>query len=157
MTGEVRGRGGEVLTRINGEWDAKMELTHTSLTSSDLLPEVLDVRSLPLVARKRVRPLRSQGEGESRRLWQDVTSALRRHDLDTATAHKRRLEDMQRAYETARRARNELYSGKLFRRVETVAEAGAETNGSEHWVYRKLPEYATALCQQTASKEAAAL
>ena len=83
--------------------------------------------------------------GESRRLWQDVTGALLRHDLDTATAHKRRLEDLQRAYETARKARNETYAGKLFRRLPRSA-GGTESDpqqleGTERWLYKRLPSY----------------
>ena len=76
-----------------------------------------------------------------------MTSALSRYDIDTATAHKRHLEDQQRAYEAARKARGEAYTGKLFRRVARGAAGsggGEQGEGTERWVYRKLPLYAAA-------------
>lgn len=48
----------------------------------------IDVNNLEIM-KKRVRPLKNQGEYESRRLWQHVTNALRAGDINTATEHKR--------------------------------------------------------------------
>ena len=48
----------------------------------------IDVSDLP-VLRKRVRPINSQGDFESRKLWQHVTNALNVGDVNTATEHKR--------------------------------------------------------------------
>uniref|UniRef100_A0A6A7FYM3 Oxysterol-binding protein n=3 Tax=Hirondellea gigas TaxID=1518452 RepID=A0A6A7FYM3_9CRUS len=198
VSGEMKNRAGGLLCKVAGEWDGKMEMTYPvsaaagggtaaapeaaaaggsgTGTSIHTVPsEVLDVRTMPVVCRKRVRPIRSQGEGESRRLWQDVTTALSRHDIDTATAHKRRLEDLQRAYEAARKTRGEDYHGKLFRRATTssVSSSGgggssssdntvkigasasknatdivssATSAGTEHWVYRNIPHYAGSGC-----------
>lgn len=39
--------------------------------------------------RKRVRPLDKQGDFESRKLWQHVTTALKIGDINTATEHKK--------------------------------------------------------------------
>jgi len=40
------------------------------------------------VEKKSVRPLASQSETESRRLWQHVTTNLRAGQMDKATEHK---------------------------------------------------------------------
>ncbi|KAA0201724.1 hypothetical protein HAZT_HAZT008878, partial [Hyalella azteca] len=187
VSGEVKGPAGETLCRIGGEWDKSVTFTYpegyenlsTSKTSCETqnskdsegnMVEVLDVAKMEPVPRKRVRPLRAQDEGESRRLWQDVSTALRRRDMHTATAHKQRLETLQRNYEAKRLAKGEPYCGKLFRKLQKRTERespgldetriSAETkkgigkdnqtghllNGTEHWVYKKLPFYATEVC-----------
>ncbi|KAA0203012.1 hypothetical protein HAZT_HAZT006217 [Hyalella azteca] len=187
VSGEVRGSAGDTLCRIGGEWDKSVTFTYpegrenlsTSKTSCETpdskdsegnLVEVLDVAKMEPVPRKRVRPLRAQDKGESRRLWQDVSTALRRRDLHTATAHKQRLETLQRNYEAKRLAKGEPYCGKFFSKLqkrterespglneprisaETKKGIGADNqtghllNGTEHWVYKKLPFYVTDVC-----------
>ncbi len=50
--------------------------------------KVMDTTKMSTV-RKCVRPLSVQGDFESRKLWQNVTNALKSNDIDTATQHKR--------------------------------------------------------------------
>ena len=50
--------------------------------------KVMDTTKM-LTVRKCVRPLSLQGDFESRKLWQNVTNALKSNDIDTATQHKR--------------------------------------------------------------------
>jgi hypothetical protein len=50
--------------------------------------KAIDVNKLQR-RRKRVRPLGLQRECESRRLWQQVTEALRAGDTDVATSQKK--------------------------------------------------------------------
>lgn len=66
--------------------------------------------------RKKVRPIDKQGDFESRRLWQHVTNALRINDVNTATEHKRFLEERQREGERHRKETNTLYPTKYFRK-----------------------------------------
>ena len=101
--------------------------------------QTLDVREIPSVCRKRVRPIPKQQPGESRRLWNDVTVALARGDLDTATSHKRALEDQQRAEEQERAHRNAAFPTKLF-----------HLSTPDHWVYKQLPSYAQVSCNNPA-------
>lgn len=184
VSGEVKSKAGMSLCKISGEWNSRITLTHpagspvpppeqgegvtVSVDAEGQTVEVVDVGALKVVARKRVRPVRSQGVGESRRLWGDVSTALQRDDLRTATAHKQHLEELQRRYEAQRKARGEPYVGKLFVSLppdgaeETTARRGSggeagegrtkdsETQallGSCHWVYRRLPRYAVTTCR----------
>ncbi len=50
--------------------------------------------------RKCVRPLSVQGDFESRKLWQNVTNALKSNDIDTATQHKRFVSTMYLGFST---------------------------------------------------------
>ena len=49
--------------------------------------KVIDVNKLDTIP-KCVRPIKQQGDFESRKLWQHVTNALRVGDVSTATEHK---------------------------------------------------------------------
>ena len=62
-------------------------ITFRLFLASQEEPKVIDTKELK-VCRKRVRPLSSQTEMESRRLWQNVTAALKSKDIDSATAAK---------------------------------------------------------------------
>ncbi|KAB7499725.1 Oxysterol-binding protein-related protein 11 [Armadillidium nasatum] len=90
ITCEVKTPSGSTLCRIQGEWDSSLELIHENGNT-----EVIDIKNLGLVCRKRVRLLEKQEENESRRLWIDVSKALARECLETATNHKKALEDKQ--------------------------------------------------------------
>lgn len=56
------------------------------------------------VVPKLVKPVCEQKENESRRLWRDVTLALRNNDIDKATAAKTANEERQRSEGKARAA-----------------------------------------------------
>ena len=93
------------------------------------------MRDIPINCRKRVRPITKQQPNESRRMWNDVTVALARGDLERATGHKKALEDQQRAEEHERTLKNVQFPTKLFSSPTT-----------DHWVYKQLPEYAQVSC-----------
>ncbi|RXG53683.1 Oxysterol-binding protein-related protein 11 [Armadillidium vulgare] len=93
--------------------------------------KVIDIKNLGLVCRKRVRLLEKQEENESRRLWIDVSKALARECLETATNHKKALEDKQRFEEQRRKESNTSFQTKLF-----------TPSGNDQWVYKDLPNYA---------------
>jgi hypothetical protein len=70
--------------------------------------EVIDTEVLSVVP-KIVKPVWEQRENESRRLWRDVTLALRNNDIDTATAAKHANEERQRQEGRARAADNVVW------------------------------------------------
>ena len=55
----------------------------------------VDTKNMAIV-KKLVKHLDQQDPFESRRLWKDVTRNLKNKDVDTATEHKRQLEQRQR-------------------------------------------------------------
>ena len=56
--------------------------------------KVIDVNKLEIM-RKSVRPISSQGEFESRKLWRHVTNALKLGDVNIATEHKKFVSNFQ--------------------------------------------------------------
>ncbi|XP_029104343.1 oxysterol-binding protein-related protein 10-like isoform X2 [Scleropages formosus] len=119
VTAEVKhGPSGAVVCKAQGEWNGTLEFTYSSGET-----RVIDTTTLP-VTRKKIRPLEKQGSFESRRLWQHVTVALKKGDLDVATEHKRHLEEKQRAEERQREATATPWIPRHFRK---------EGDG---WVYR---------------------
>ena len=64
---------------------------------------MVDTEVLSVVP-KLVKPICDQKENESRRLWRDVTLALRNNDIDKATAAKHSNEERQRSEGKARAA-----------------------------------------------------
>ncbi|XP_068237892.1 oxysterol-binding protein-related protein 11-like isoform X3 [Palaemon carinicauda] len=134
VTAEVKNAAGTILTRVQGEWDSSLEFTY-----ADGSQEVIDVNEIPMVCHKRVRPLAQQGPAESRRLWHDVSVALARGDVETATSHKRALEEQQRKEERERNAHGAAFPTKLF-----------SSPAPDHWVYNQLPSYAFTSCPLSA-------
>ncbi|MPC10154.1 Oxysterol-binding protein-related protein 11 [Portunus trituberculatus] len=133
VTAEVKNSSNATLMRVQGEWDSALEFTHTNGGQ-----EVLDVNNIPVVCAKRVRPLSQQAPNESRRLWLDVSVALARGDVETATSHKRALEEQQRKDERERAACNMTFPTRLF-----------SSPAPDHWVYNHLPPYAFVSCPTT--------
>ncbi|XP_076061689.1 oxysterol-binding protein-related protein 11-like isoform X2 [Oratosquilla oratoria] len=130
VTAEVKNASSNVLCRVQGEWDSVLEFQYTNGESYNL-----DVQQIPFVCRKRVKPLAMQAPFESRRLWHDVTVALGRGDVETATNHKRALEETQRTEERERAEKKVLFPTRLF-----------SSRAQDHWVYNKLPQYAVVTC-----------
>lgn len=97
--------------------------------------QVVDVNEIPIVCHKRLKPLAQQSPMESRRLWHDVSVALARGDVETATSHKRALEEQQRKEERERAAQNVPFPTRLF-----------QSPSPDHWVYNQLPAYAFTSC-----------
>ncbi|XP_046562264.1 oxysterol-binding protein-related protein 11-like isoform X1 [Haliotis rubra] len=110
VSAEMRNNTGNVSWKVQGEWNSNLDFAHQNGESKSV-----DVQQLK-IWRKRVRPLSSQGEFESRRLWQHVTNALRIGDVSTATEHKRFLEDRQREGERHRKDTNTQFPSKFFHR-----------------------------------------
>ncbi|XP_066543480.1 oxysterol-binding protein-related protein 11 [Amia ocellicauda] len=108
-----------VVCRVQGEWNGVLEFTYHNGET-----RVVDVTQLP-VTKKRVRPNEMQGPYESRRLWQNVTEALRKKDIDKATEHKCFLEERQRTEERHRIETETPWRTRYFQ------------SEGEGWVYHK--------------------
>lgn len=130
VTAEVKNSSGATLTRVQGEWDSVLEFSY-----ANGVQEILDVNNIPMVCAKRVRPLGQQAPNESRRLWLDVSVALARGDVETATSHKRALEEQQRKDERERAACNITFPTRLF-----------SSPAPDHWEYNHLPPYTFVTC-----------
>lgn len=55
----------------------------------------VDTKKMPII-RKQVKPIAEQEEFESRRLWKEVTAALKEQNVAAATAGKTLIEQKQR-------------------------------------------------------------
>eukprot|EP00794_Sanderia_malayensis_P016873 gene16873-18578_t len=131
---------GNICCRAEGSWNGSMDFSFADQEVENTvkaLPSPLlyydfplepqkfvknkcvDVSKLP-VCLKRVRPTEMQKEFESRRLWSDVTSALKENNLETATSAKHKLEERQRAEEKQRLALGVKWKTKLFHKIDDV-------------------------------------
>jgi len=105
---------GNICCRAEGTWNGSIEFT---FADDEKNTYSLDTKKLP-VTRKRVRPVEKQSEFESRRLWKNVTHALKTGDLEAATAAKHKLEERQRAEEKQRSSLDIKWKPKLFHRID---------------------------------------
>ncbi|KAL3842770.1 hypothetical protein ACJMK2_020756 [Sinanodonta woodiana] len=113
LTAEVKnGNTGSIVCKVQGEWNSQLEISY-----ADGETKVVDVNKFK-IWHKRVRPLEKQGEFESRKLWQHVTNALKLGDVNTATEHKRFLEERQREGEKHRRETNTSFPTQYFHKEE---------------------------------------
>ncbi|GAU98444.1 hypothetical protein RvY_09591 [Ramazzottius varieornatus] len=100
--------------KVNGEWNSNYDFTMTQ----DGTLKHIDVNTLQVI-KKRVRPIDKQDPFESRRLWKNVTAALKVQDITKATAEKNALEDAQRKGEKERKANATGYPTKFFHLEES--------------------------------------
>ncbi|XP_039706726.1 oxysterol-binding protein-related protein 11 [Pteropus medius] len=119
VTGEVKHNLNTVACRVQGEWNSVLEFTYSNGETKNV-----DLTKLA-VTKKRVRPLEKQDPFESRRLWKNVTDALRESEIDKATEHKRTLEERQRTEERHRTETGTPWKTKYF-----IKEG-------DGWVYHK--------------------
>ncbi|XP_072015596.1 oxysterol-binding protein-related protein 11-like isoform X2 [Amphiura filiformis] len=110
VSAEVKNPSNAVICRISGEWNGTLEFSYSSGDK-----KVIDTTKLPSIPKK-VRPISLQGTFESRRLWQHVTNSLKVGDINTATEHKRYLEERQRQEERQRKESSTSWETKLFQR-----------------------------------------
>ncbi|CAH1242128.1 OSBPL11 [Branchiostoma lanceolatum] len=115
ISGEVKHQPtNRVICKIQGEWNGSIEFTYCNgYRGNDT--KVIDTAKLSKI-RKKVRPINMQGDFESRKLWQNVTAALKSNDIERATEHKRFLEERQRTEERQREEHRIAWRTKLFRR-----------------------------------------
>jgi len=124
VSGKIREMTGKkkTLYTLSGKWDTEVLIKshdnkkEESLWNPDNAPPKLSMD---------IRPIDEQDEWESRRLWQNVTAALRKNDQTAATDEKCKLENAQREAVRKREEEKEQYQTKFFDKDE---------NGG--WVYK---------------------
>jgi hypothetical protein len=110
---------------LEGKWDSMITIKEKITGKSEVF---LDVLNTPIV-KKYVSKLEDQGPWESRKVWEQVTIALKKvpADHDLATVHKTELEDAQRARKKERDEKKIPYNPKHF----------VQDNDGK-WVYKRL-------------------
>ncbi|PVD23588.1 hypothetical protein C0Q70_16860 [Pomacea canaliculata] len=103
---------------IEGEWNGVMYAKYISGMNETFVDT-----SRIAIHRKIVQPVDQQGEFESRRLWKDVTYALKMRDVDKATEFKHSLEQRQREEAKVRKDTGTVWKNKYF------------YEDGENWVY----------------------
>ncbi|CAF0803317.1 unnamed protein product [Didymodactylos carnosus] len=103
ISGIMYGPDKKEFCKIDGEWNGVMYAKYSDTKISDIF---FDTKTTPIM-KKIVRPIKEQGEFESRRLWKDVTYCLKSKQLEKATEAKLALEQRQRE-ETKERAEKSL-------------------------------------------------
>ena len=73
----------------------------------------MDTQALRIL-KKRIRPIELQNETESRRVWRDVTQALAKGQIDTATNYRSILENHQRSDAKSRSDNHAEFKPKFF-------------------------------------------
>ncbi|XP_077125080.1 oxysterol-binding protein-related protein 10 isoform X1 [Ranitomeya variabilis] len=109
ITAEVKHNPTSVIVcKAQGEWNGALEFTYNSGET-----KVIDTTKLSVI-RKKIRPLAKQGPTESRRIWENVTNALKADNVDAASEHKHQLEEKQRAEARQRASANAPWKPKYF-------------------------------------------
>jgi len=99
----------QVLYTFEGGWDKVIKIKDDKLKEEVLF----DVDKTP-VQKKYVTPIAEQGPWESRRAWDEVSKALKKHDHPNAEKAKTVIEDLQRKYVIERAAKKIEYETKMF-------------------------------------------
>lgn len=76
----------------------------------------MDTKAIPII-KKKVQPIARQDEFESRRLWKEVTLALRNQDVTMATSSKQSIEQRQRDLVKERLQSGAKWETKVTRRT----------------------------------------
>ncbi|KAM5158289.1 oxysterol-binding protein-related protein 10 [Mantella aurantiaca] len=103
-----------IVCKAQGEWNGTLEFTYSSGET-----KVIDTTKLSII-RKKIRPIEKQGPSESRRIWENVTNALKSNNIEAATEHKHQLEERQRAEARQRASTNVPWKPKYFIREASV-------------------------------------
>ncbi|XP_056376063.1 oxysterol-binding protein-related protein 10 isoform X1 [Hyla sarda] len=97
-----------IVCKAQGEWNGALEFTYNSGET-----KVIDTTKLSVI-KKKIRPLEKQGPTESRRIWENVTNALKSDNIEVASEHKHQLEERQRAEARQRASTNTPWKPKYF-------------------------------------------
>uniref|UniRef100_A0AAR5NY51 Oxysterol-binding protein n=1 Tax=Dendroctonus ponderosae TaxID=77166 RepID=A0AAR5NY51_DENPD len=98
--------GKETLATIEGYWDGTINIKDKRTGEVQVLFSSTHATRKQRLMRYTV-PLDSQGENESEKLWQHVSAAIQRDDMNAATEEKTLLEEAQRARSKERKAKCE--------------------------------------------------
>ncbi|GHJ83618.1 hypothetical protein NliqN6_0020 [Naganishia liquefaciens] len=114
VVGTVKGPNG-TMGEITGHWDKSMEYKDKS-GKKQILFDAATTRVTQKMA-----PAEDQQEpNESRRLWSNVTRAIKNSDMEAATAEKSKIEDVQREGVRKREASGERHRLRFFEPVGDI-------------------------------------
>ena len=120
---QIKNREGSVISSISGTWNGTLyELDASSGESKEIYTAENAVR-IP----KRVKPMDLQKPNESRRKWHNVTRALKKRDITTASEMKHAIEEQQRAEARERKEKGQKWIPARFFWDEK----------SERWIFRQ--------------------
>uniref|UniRef100_A0A914XI37 Uncharacterized protein n=1 Tax=Plectus sambesii TaxID=2011161 RepID=A0A914XI37_9BILA len=139
VTGEIKNPHGQTFCKVQGEWNRTLEFAHTDGSRSETLP--VDDLIKRTRAQRLIRPVQQQHSRESRRVWRQVTTALRAGAFEEAEERKSELEGAQRL-SPMRSPR--IASGRL-------ADANGEHDDHSINPSQPLPEYKSELFEMTES------
>ncbi|KAE8596776.1 hypothetical protein XENTR_v10016236 [Xenopus tropicalis] len=97
-----------MVCKAQGEWNGTLEFTYSTGET-----KLIDTTKL-LNIKKKIRPLEKQGQCESRRVWENVTNALKSGNIEAASEQKHQLEERQRAESRQRASLNTTWKPKYF-------------------------------------------
>ncbi|CAH8607441.1 unnamed protein product [Schistosoma rodhaini] len=104
------GNSNHLIARISGEWN---KIINFEVLNKNLHKWSVTVNQLPVFS-KHIRPIEHQQPEESRRLWQNVTKALKLKNFNLATEKKQELEERQRLSENYRALYKFAFPVKYF-------------------------------------------
>lgn len=99
-----------VVATLEGTWRGKITWKRKGDRESRLLIDLDEIDPLP----KTVRPLSSQEDMESRRIWQPVTKSILEKEFSAATKHKQVIEQRQREAAADRKRTGEDFVPRFF-------------------------------------------
>lgn len=111
IVGELLRPNKESFLTIEGEWNDRM--FSKSPNCSDGKEIFVDTKSLPVI-KKHVRPIKCQEQSESRNVWKEVTRALKKRDVTSATEAKSKIEQRQRSLLEDRAAKGVKWNTRYF-------------------------------------------
>ena len=112
ITGEVKHLpSGRIVCKINGQWTEKIEMTLPDKGVQQV--KVIEPKTIKKTSKK-LRPVSIQQDNESRKLWSQVTDAVRQDDINKAAEEKQELEEKQRLEAKEREESGTQWVAKLF-------------------------------------------
>ena len=100
-----------VVLTLEGSWKGQINWKLKGEKESRLL---IDLNELDPIQAIKVRPLESQEDMESRKIWKDVTEAILNKEFGTATKHKQTIEQQQRETAAERKRKGQDFVPKFF-------------------------------------------
>ncbi|CCF55619.1 hypothetical protein KAFR_0A01810 [Kazachstania africana CBS 2517] len=131
IEGIIKDYNGKEYYEISGKWNDVMYFRDLRIKNAKkviLFDTHNDVRSVP-----QVRPLKEQGEYESRRLWKKVTDALAARNHEVATDEKLKIENYQRELAKKRVGDGVEFHPKLFK-------DGKPEDDLDFYIYKHIPD-----------------
>jgi len=103
------------LYQIRGKWNDKIFIRPKKLVGKKDDKLFFDARTHPIIP-KHVPDYESLEEFESRKLWINLTHAISKNDVKTATEEKSKIEDAQREKKKTRDHEKKVYEPRFFKK-----------------------------------------